>query len=250
MAIGALIRDLRLARGWSQDDLTDRLNDLLPKPTLTRSDVSRYESEKRLPSTDRLFDALSRALDVPETVLRSETKLSRVDRRAFLSLAALTVTHGSLAGEIYASIAASDGGPLATVQTGHGTDLVIASMVEPAVANKLNRWMLDGPDPVLRVNAAGILAKLPSQDTARQVASVLVHDDEVRQLYTTAVVSRVCSADWQAATRLVREPVAHPNAVWAARKFAAEALNPRDAGARWCAALMLRELSPALGGTT
>lgn len=128
MAIGALIRDARLARGWSQDDLAELINSLLPEATFTRSDVSRYESEKRLPTTDRLFSALSRALDVPETVLRSETKLSRVERRAFLSLAALTVAHGSLASDIYASIAANDDYPLATVQTSHGTDLVIASL--------------------------------------------------------------------------------------------------------------------------
>lgn len=249
MAIGALIREARETRGWSQDDLADAINALLPEPTLTRSDISRYESEKRLPTTGRVFLALSRALDVPQTVLRAETKLSRVERRAFLSLAALTVAHGSLAGEIYASIAASDGGPLATVQTSHGTDLVIASMVEPAAASKLNRWMLDGSDPVLRVNAAGILAKLASRDAARQVASVLTHDDDVRRLYSTAVVARVCSLDWKAASRIALKPAAHANPEWAARKFATEALNPRDAGARWCSALMLRELSPALGGS-
>lgn len=120
-------------------------------------------------------------------------------------------------------------------------------MVEPAAKTKLSRWMLDGADPVLRVNAAGILAKLPSQDNARQVASVLAHDDQVRHLYTTAVISRVCSTDWKSASRLALAPTAHPKPAWAARKFAAEALNPRDAGARWCAALMLRDLSPALG---
>lgn len=217
---------------------------------MTRSDVSRYEAEKRLPTTGRLLTALSRALDIPETVLRAETKLSRVERRAFLSLAALTVSHRSLAGEIYASIAASDSGPLAAVQTSHGTDLAIAAMVEPAAIENLNRWMLDGSDPVLRVNAAGILAKLPSADAARQVASVLVHDDEVRRLYTTAVVSRVCSLDWRAAARVAHVPATHPDPAWAARTLAAEALNPRDAGARWCAAHMVRELSPALGGTS
>jgi hypothetical protein len=104
-------------------------------------------------------------LDVPETALRAEIKLTRVDRRAFLSLAALTARHGSGAGEIYSSIAANDGGLLATVQTTHGTDLVIAFMVEPAIATRLKRWMVEGSDPVLRVNAAGILAKMPSQET-------------------------------------------------------------------------------------
>lgn len=120
-------------------------------------------------------------------------------------------------------------------------------LVEPAVKSKLSRWMLDGADPVLRVNAAGILAKLPSQDSSQSVATVLAHDDKVRYLYTTAVVSRVCATDWKSAARFALTPTAHPKPAWAARKLAAEVLNPRDAGARWCSALMLRDLSPALG---
>ena len=87
MAIGALIRDLRLARGWSQDNLADALNVALPDATITRSLVSRYESEGRLPTSSRLIEALSQVLCAPESALRAEVKLSRVDRRIFLGLA-------------------------------------------------------------------------------------------------------------------------------------------------------------------
>jgi transcriptional regulator with XRE-family HTH domain len=135
-----LIRDLRLARGWSQDDLATALNAALPEATMTRSLISRYESEKRLPTSVHLIDALSRVLDVPIDVVQAETRLSRVERRTFLSLAALTAAHGKLAGEIYSSIAGHDSGPLATVQTTHGTDLVIGSLVKPPAVRKLSVW--------------------------------------------------------------------------------------------------------------
>jgi transcriptional regulator with XRE-family HTH domain len=88
MAIGALIRGCREARGWSQDDLADALNRVLDTPTMTRSLVSRYESEGRLPASDKLLAALVEVFGVAEQVLRDEVKLSRVKRRTLLAAAA------------------------------------------------------------------------------------------------------------------------------------------------------------------
>lgn len=88
MGIGALIRTLREARHWSQDDLADALNRVLDEPTMTRSLVSRYESEGRLPSSDKVLAALSTVFGVEERVLRAEVKLSRVKRRTLLAAAA------------------------------------------------------------------------------------------------------------------------------------------------------------------
>jgi hypothetical protein len=109
--------------------------------------------------------------------------------------------------------------------------------------------MADGTDPVLRVNAAGILAKVPGQGPAREVATVLAGDDETRRLYLTAVLSRVCVLDWQTAGRLAADPMAVSpgKAAFVAARLAGEVLNPRDAGARWCSAALLRDLSPLLG---
>lgn len=248
MAIGPLIRDLRLARGWSQDDLASALNLELPDATMTRSEISRYESEKRLPTAPHLIEALSRVLDIPSEVIKAETRVSRVERRTFVSLAALSVVHGQVAKEIYSSIAGRDSGPLATVQTTHGTDLVIASMIKSPAVQKLTVWMSDGSESVLRVNAAGILAKLPNQSAGALVSKILTHDAEVRRLYATAVISRVCAVEWSQAARFALDPSQFPDPVWAARKFAIEAFNPRDSGARWCSAAILRELTPMLGG--
>ena len=94
MAIGALIRDIREARCWSQDDLADALNAALPEATITRSLVSRYESEKRLPTSPHLVKALADVLQIEENKVRAEVRLSRVERRAFLAVAGAAATIG------------------------------------------------------------------------------------------------------------------------------------------------------------
>jgi hypothetical protein len=145
------------------------------------------------------------------------------------------------------SIAGNDSGPLATVQTTHGTDLVIASLVDPGSASRLRPWMWDGSDPVLRVNAAGILAKVQGNDARTDIGTVLAGDPGVRELYMTAVLARVCALEWATAQRLAADPMSMPKkAAFVASRLAGEVLNPRDFGARWCSATMLRELSPLL----
>lgn len=246
MTIGPLIRDLRLGRRWSQGQLADRLCAVSGRPSLTREDVSRWERGKVIPGR-YWIDHLATALDVPAEAIREAATLAQVDRRAFLSLTALTAIHGPLAAEMVASMAGADPIPLTEVQTTHGTDLVIASKVDPPAAVRLRRWMRDGDTAVLRVNAAGILAKVPGRDDAADVARVLEHDAEVRELYTTAVLARVCVLDWTTARRLAVDPLAFPKKVgYLANRLAGEVINPRDAGARWASATVLRDLSPAL----
>ncbi|MBV6697802.1 hypothetical protein [Kitasatospora aureofaciens] len=170
-----------------------------------------------------------------------------MNRRAFLSLSALVATHGKLAGELTASIAGGDSGPLMTVQTTHATDLVIASLADLGTASRLRGWMHDGDSALLRVNAAGILAKRPGQEAAADVARVLAHDQEVRHLYSTAVLARVGGLEWDMAGSLAADlRITGPRAQFLAARLAAESLNPRDAGARWCSAAMLRDLTPLL----
>jgi hypothetical protein len=108
--------------------------------------------------------------------------------------------------------------------------------------------MRDGADPVLRVNAAGIMAKIKDQETAGSVVTVLTHDAAVSTRYLTAVASRVGGLDWDQAAQLVADPYSLPTAgVRAlARQLSRETLNARDAGARWCSAVLLRDLSPLL----
>lgn len=250
MAIGDLIRDLRLLHGWTQVELASELSEAAGNEpgSMHRNVVRRWETGKVIPGPHWLR-ALSQAFDVPLPLLTAEARLSRMDRRAFLNLTALTATHGKAASDMLCSVAGGDSGPLATVQTTHATDLVIAALADKTALRYLRGWMADGSDPVLRVNAAGILAKAPGQDEARDVARTLAHDAAVRTLYLTAVVSRVCATDWSRAARVVADPIAVPatHAAFLGSRLAAEVTNNRDSGARWCAASMLRDLSPLLG---
>jgi transcriptional regulator with XRE-family HTH domain len=246
MALGALIRDLRQANGWSQGDLASALCLASGHPTIGREEVHRWEVEKVIPGKFWLGH-LAATFNMPLGILTAEARLSRMNRREFLSLSALSVAHRKVATELTSSIAAGDGGPLATVQTTHGTDLVIAALADRGSTRKLRTWMTDGHSAVLRVNAAGILAKLEDQDAAEQVALVLDADAEVRQLYTTAVIARVGALQWNTAASLAAGQVpTQRQAHFLAARLSREVLNPRDAGARWCSASLLRDLSPQL----
>jgi len=191
---------------------------------------------------------IAQVMGISTDVLMEGATLERVRRREFLSLAALTAAHGGLASEMVASVAGKDPTGLTQIQTTHGADLVIASLVDRPGVVELRRWMRDGAEPVLRVNAAGILAKLPGQDSSREVATVLAADDETRMLYQTAVLSRVCVLDWDTAAAVAADLAATSpkRAQFLASRLAAETLNPRDAGARWCSAVLLRDLAPQL----
>lgn len=225
---GAMLREARLRAGLS-------LSAMAARTSYSVSHLSNVERGRR-PVTDALLLAYDRELG------------DDVDRRSVIKgFIALSLAQRPLADDIYASIAASDGNPLADVQTTHATDLVIASLVEWPVVPKLRRWMTDGSSAVLRVNAAGILAKVQRLDVGRDVAATLAHDDEVRHLYSTAVLARVCGLEWQAAAASARNPLELADPTTAARRLSLETLNSADAGARWCASHLLRELSPILG---
>jgi hypothetical protein len=122
--------------------------------------------------------------------------------------------------ELYSSIAAGDDGPLTAVQTSHETDLVLAAFAgaDRPVMLRLARWADDGGSSVLRVNAAGILAKTQSLDSAGLAAGALRRDRDMRIRYLRAVSARVGTGT---------------------RQLAAELINPADAGARWCSARLL-----------
>jgi hypothetical protein len=170
-----------------------------------------------------------------------------VNRRDFLSVTGLAIANAKVVNELAASVASNDPGPLTTVQTTNQVDRALAAYVDQATIKHLRRWLDDGDDSVLRVNAAGILAKIPGQLEATRVVTALNHDVEMRDRYMTAVVSRICGLDWPTAASMVREPSSFPHPVLAAGRLAHEAVEAQDVGARWCSAAMLQGLSPTLG---
>ncbi|HYQ62696.1 helix-turn-helix transcriptional regulator [Actinophytocola sp.] len=227
-ALGHLIRELREGLGHSQGQLADLLCKISGCDTVTREIISRWERGKRSPNTYWL-PHVATALQVPTHTLEAE----EVKRRQFFRLTALAAGTTMLdipdtATELVASIASGDPGPLTDVQTTHRTDLAVSRLAttDRASLMRLSRWMADGDTAVLRVNAAGILAKTTSQvDVLDEVAVTLARDEQARIRYVQALTGRVGDT---------------------VQALAAEVLNPRDAGARWCAARLLgQDGSPA-----
>ena len=218
---GEVIYELRCALGWSQGRLAAELREVSGHPTVTREDVSRWEHGRRVPGPFWITH-LAAALQVPQWVLEGS-----VQRREMLRLAGAiagaaimgTRTHAAGA-DLYSSIAAGDDGPLAKTQTSHETDLMLAGLAgaDRPVMLRLARWADDGGSAVLRVNAAGILAKTRSLDSAGLATSALRRDRDMRICYLRAVSARVGTG---------------------VRQLAAELANPADAGARWCSAWLL-----------
>ncbi|MGH4007015.1 MAG: helix-turn-helix domain-containing protein [Pseudonocardiaceae bacterium] len=232
MTVGETLRVAREAAEVSLSVMATRTH--YSKPYL-----SMVETGKRAATTG-VISAYERVLGIGQLG-------DNVNRRDFFIVTGFVAGNAKLAAEWAASIAGNDPGPLTTVQTTHGTDLAIATLADQGTMTHLRRWLDDGDSPVLRVNAAGILAKIPGQCEASRVTAALVRDTDVRHRYMTAVVARICDLDWPVAAHLAENPADFPQPILVAQRFAHEAVSDRDAGARWCAAAMLQALSPMIG---
>jgi hypothetical protein len=217
---GLLIRELRLAMGWSQGRLAAELCKAAGHATVSRDEVSRWERGKRCagPFWTR---HLASVLLVPIE------EFERVKRRDFVRLSGIAAgamvvgrVTDQTSHDMFTSIASGDAETLRLTQTPHATDLTIAdlSAQDKGTIRHLAHWMDDGSSDVLRVNAAGILAKMKNIDYADLVALTLCRDKEVRSRYLTAFTARVGQD---------------------AKSVARELKNMQDSGARWCAAFIL-----------
>ena len=163
-AAGQLIRELRRGLGWSQGRLAAILGTISRCPTVTRETVSRWENGRRSPGPFWL-PHIATALQVPLEDLEREVRRRDVMKLAGASFGSVILGPGTAmpipVGELYASIAAGSSGPLAAVQTSHRADLALARLAaaDRAARMHLLRWMRDADSDVLRVNAAGVLAK-------------------------------------------------------------------------------------------
>src|SRR3712207_5490903 len=84
------------------------------------------------------------------------------DKGGNCSLAHPSLIDFYVARRVFTNIAVGDSKLLATAQTTHATDLVIREFVlrHQSSSDFLREWMTKGANAVLRVNSAGILAKL------------------------------------------------------------------------------------------
>ena len=146
--------------------------------------------------------------------------------------------------DVVRDIAAERSKLLSTIQTSHETDKAIGALIArdtPSVAS-LYRWLNRG-SAVLRVNSAGILAKVGSPTVDDDVVRALTADRDSRDLYLTAVVTRVLGMPWDDAKSIATEaqPLIDDTQV---QRFAQEVRNPADSGARWCSTVILARTRP------
>ena len=220
-SIGDMIRALRSQLGWSRG-AGRRTRQGSGHPSITREYVSRWEHGRKIPGPFWIGQ-LAAVFQVPRWVLEEAVR-----RRDMLRLTGVAAA-GAMVGmsddtsgqpRMFASIAAGDQQPLAQLQTTHATDLALGRLAaadRPALW-RLARWADNGDSDILRVNAAGVLAKTGDLEFAGLPAKVLGRDRDVRTRYLRAMVARVGRDTNQ---------------------LCAEVQNPADSGARWCAAWLL-----------
>ncbi|MDT4994806.1 MAG: hypothetical protein QOH97_4698 [Actinoplanes sp.] len=179
----------------------------------------------------------------PDLIRAYERVLGDSVKRRQLMIGSLGVLAAGASQDVAVSIAhdiASErSGLLTEAQTSHATDRAIASLVArdaPCLAS-LTKWSLSGSS-VLRVNAAGILAKIRSPLVDNEAIAALRADGDVRELYLTAVLSRVLTVPWDTAHSLAASGRGLPDS-GQVETLVGELGNPHDSGARWCSAVML-----------
>ncbi len=141
---------------------------------------------------------------------------------------------------------------LAATQTSHDTDQVIRRFIqhENSCVPVLTRWMRDGATPVLRVNSAGILAKLGPADISDEVITVLKRDADTRHLYLTAVASRVLALPWDEAGKLAvsgheltaDKAMSPERPAKLAVQLSQEVQRSQDGAARWCSLVLISRM--------
>lgn len=198
------------------------------------------------------------AQEIPRQVLRALEVLPPAgnlvlrDSEGNYSFAHPSLIDFFVAQRIFADLARGNAELLATTQTSHDTDQVIRRFVQhqDSCVPTLARWMRTGATPVLRVNSAGILAKLGSPDTSDEVITVLKQDEDTRHLYLAAVASRVLTMPWEEARtfanfnhELISGYSVPPDRVAELSiQLSREIRQSQDGAARWCSVILLSRL--------
>lgn len=220
--------------------------------TLTEPDVTQWlawemwrSGEESLPLADmprRIAQALMTMPGVGGMILREPD--------GSYSFAQKSLVDFFVAQRIFASISAGESKLLATAQTSHETDKILQRYVlhERSSSDTLTDWMRKGATPVLRVNSAGILAKMGTADITDEVVRLLCGDVDTRHLYMTAVTSRVLSVPWAAAAQIAGSDGSISATVTdlstertseIAALLGDEAKGSQDGAARWCSIVLL-----------
>jgi transcriptional regulator with XRE-family HTH domain len=202
------------------------------------------------------------AEEIPQHVLRALNALPPTgtlilrDADDNFSFAHPSLIDFFVAQRIFGDLSRGSSDLLMATQTSHDTDQVIRRFVQhdTSCVPILASWMRDGNTPVLRVNSAGILAKLGQADISDQVISALRQDADTRHLYLTAVASRVLAMPWEEAGKLAgggaapyhAMPTGH--AAELAVRLSQEIRHSQDGAARWCSVVLLSRFAQPVPG--
>ncbi len=189
------------------------------------------------------------ASQLPADILRDLDRHAHIirDTEGYYQFTDSALVDVLVAQRVFADIESGSAHLLATAQTSHATDLAIGALVadDDRARTALAAWMRRGATPVLRVNAAGVVAKIGSPELGDAAIATIRSDADARQLYLTAVASRVLRSGWDEAGQFVSTGVAPAGdgaRLWAGERLLAEIGNPRDAVARWCSTVLLHQV--------
>ncbi|WP_030180966.1 SIR2 family protein [Streptomyces violaceorubidus] len=218
-----------------------------------RETASIHYSELPRALQDSLTSRSTALMHNYEHDVRTQSFLQR-DNAGFYGFAHKSFMEFFIAQRIFTDICQNYSGRLMDAQTSYETDQFVKDLLlrEPSYMDTLIGWLNEGESAVLRVNSAGILAKVGERGLVGDVIRLLDRDKAVRHLYLTAVIFRVLEIRWEAAQRLASEPngkrlpqlltLTSDQLTTVATRFCAEALNPRDAVARWLSFRLLEQV--------
>jgi transcriptional regulator with XRE-family HTH domain len=236
--LGRTLRTARASAGVSLSGMATRTG-------YSRSYLGNVETGRRDVTLD-VMRAYERALETRagDAMNRRTLLLGAASGAVAAALPVPADAATDVAADFVRDIATGRGRLLSQVQTSHATDRLISAAVagDWSSVAALTRWMRKG-NPYLRVNSAGILAKMGSPALDDDALRALRADPDARHLYLTAVANRVLQMPWDDAGHLVggTGPLGDEAHLAA---FAAEVRNPYDSGARFCSILMLARTRP------
>jgi len=175
------------------------------------------------------------------------------DREENYSFAQASLIDFFVAQRVFDRITEGKSDLLATAQTSHDTDQVIRRFVlhQDSSVVELKNWMRAGSTPILRVNSAGILAKIGMPEISDEVITALRQDRDMRHLYLTAVASRVLGMPRDAAGQFVATGATIDRAATGlpedrvadlAVRLSQEVQHSQDGAARWCSVMLLSHI--------
>lgn len=242
VAIGDVIRDLRLAQKRTQAQLAALLCELSgnPEGTPGRDQVKRWETGRVIPGK-YWVGLLALALGVPRADLEREAHATLEQRRTARSAHGATVPGPRRAEllDMLASVAGGDESWLSRSIGPYDFSVAMANLADrdQGTKRRLVRWLDDGSTSMLRGNAQSTLFKTHQPELIERAEQSMGRDEETRRRCMRCFTRRAFGLSWPDASQY-SALAASPAEV---RSLGQLLQDPHDASNRWCAAVFLGE---------